>query len=128
MKSGAAALCIPFCVLLAACHQQGVDSHAPRYTRVAGANPERGARLLEQYQCGSCHLIPEVPSATDGMGPTLASYGRRSYIAGHIPNTPDTLVAWLQQPSALLPGTLMPDSGVSQADARDMAAYLMSLQ
>lgn len=92
------------------------------------AGVERGQRLLAQYQCGSCHAIPEVPGSRGRVGPPLDRFGLRSYISGEIPNRPDTLARWIEAPAALLPGTSMPDMGVSEADARDMAAYLSSLR
>ena len=92
------------------------------------ADPVLGQRLLTQYQCGSCHAIPGVAAARGIQGPSLAAFGKRSYIAGRIPNRPEALVRWIMQPSALAPDTLMPSMGVSPGDARDMAAYLESLQ
>ena len=98
--------------------------------RPAGTAAElkRGQRLLEQYQCGSCHAIPGVAAARGVQGPSLEAFGRRSYIAGQVPNGPDSLVRWIVAPQALVPGTLMPSMGVSPADARFMAAYLESLR
>ena len=95
---------------------------------VAGASVERGQRLLGQYQCGSCHAIPDVPGAAGATGPTLAGFGRRSYIAGEVPNGPVTLIRWIESPRSLVPDTAMPDMGASRDDARDMAAYLLSLR
>ena len=96
-----------------------------------GAAPEtgveRGQRLLAQYQCGVCHNIPAVPGSVGRLGPSLADFGLRSYIAGEIPNRPDSLARWIAEPASLVPGTLMPDMGASDADARDMAAYLLAL-
>ncbi len=94
---------------------------------VPDARVERGQRLLAQYQCSSCHTIPGVPGSLGRLGPPLRSFGLRSYIAGEIPNRPETLARWIEAPSVLVPGTLMPSMGVSQADARDMAAYLSAL-
>lgn len=111
---------------LAACDRRpAVDA---RFTEVAGGDRARGQTLLAQYQCGSCHAIPEVPAAEGTAGPPLAAFGRRSYIAGEVPNLPANLVAWIESPQALVPGTPMPDMGASTRDARDMAAYLMSLR
>lgn len=84
----------------------------------------RGALLIAHYQCGACHAIPGIASARGRQGPALAAYGLRSYIAGRVPNRPDLLARWLEQPSALVPSTTMPDMGVSAQDARDMAAWL----
>jgi cytochrome c len=96
--------------------------------RTPSAQRERGRLLLAQYQCGSCHTIPEVQAARGRTGPTLAAFGRRSYIAGQVPNGPEHLVRWIVAPAALVPGTIMPAMGVSPEDARDMAAYLLALE
>ena len=45
-------------------------------------------------------------------------------IAGVLPNTPENLVHWLRSPQAVVPGNAMPDVGLSDAQARDIAAYL----
>jgi len=88
----------------------------------------RGQQLLARYHCGSCHSIPGVAAARAQLAPSLQAYGRRSYIAGRLPNRPDTLARWVADPAAVIPGTLMPNMGVSPADADDMAAYLSRLQ
>ncbi|MBC7501028.1 MAG: cytochrome c [Herminiimonas sp.] len=84
--------------------------------------------MLAQYQCGTCHEIPEVAAARGNTGPSLALFGRRSYIAGHIPNYPEPLIRWIVNPQAMVPETLMPSMGVSADDARHMAAYLYTLR
>lgn len=92
------------------------------------ASVERGRLLLAQYRCGSCHSIPGVADARGRDATPLDGFGRRSYIAGRLPNLPDLLSAWIVHPQALVPSTTMPSLGVSAAQARDMAAYLGSLQ
>jgi cytochrome c1 len=54
--------------------------------------------------------------------------GTRRYIAGRLPNTPNNLIGWLQSPQSIEPGSVMPNLGVTQRDARDMAAYLYTLR
>lgn len=98
------------------------------HAKAPAAQIARGQQLLAQYQCGSCHAIPEVPAARGTVGPPLEAFGRRSYIAGQVPNGPDTLARWIAAPQALVPGTVMPAMGVSPQDARDMAAYLLALE
>jgi cytochrome c len=98
------------------------------YADAPRAQVLRGQALLAQYQCGSCHAIPEVPAARGSTGPALAAFGRRSYIAGEVPNRPDTLARWIVRPTALVPDTPMPAMGVSADEARDMAAYLLALE
>ena len=89
---------------------------------------EQGRRLLVQYQCGSCHVVPGAAIARGQAGPSLEGFGRRSYIAGHVPNDPAALARWIEAPAALVPGTPMPSMGVSPADARAIAAYLLALK
>jgi cytochrome c2 len=88
----------------------------------------RGQRLLAQYQCGACHTIPGVEDARGKIGPPLEKFGRRVYIAGHLPNSVEMLAQWIVDPRALIPTTTMPDMGVSPDDARAMAAYLHTLR
>ena len=104
------------------------EAENPRFAAVEGGDARRGQALLARYQCGSCHVIPDVPSAAGRSAPTLAAFGQRSYIAGQVPNLPHNLVRWLQEPHALVPGARMPDMGATEADARDMAAYLLTLR
>lgn len=89
---------------------------------------ERGKALLGQYQCGSCHSIPEVPISRGPVAQPLDAWSQRSYIAGRVPNRPDTLAQWIMAPQALVPGTAMPSMGVSAKDAQAMAAFLFSLE
>jgi cytochrome c len=95
---------------------------------VAGGDPKQGQQLIAQYQCAACHQIPEVPGAHGNAGPPLVAFGHKSYIAGGIPNVPENLIRWLDNPQAMKPGTLMPDVGVSPEEARHMAAYLYTLE
>lgn len=88
----------------------------------------RGQLLLEQYDCGRCHVIPGVRRANGTLGPSLASFAHRVYLAGEVPNQPEALRRWIPHPSSLVPDTLMPDQPMPAAHARDMGAYLMSLR
>ncbi len=90
----------------------------------AKADKERGKKAIEQYACVTCHEIPGVTGATVPVGPSLRKLASRTYVAGLLPNTSANLVRWIRAPQALKPGTAMPDLGVSERDARDMAAFL----
>ncbi|UGQ48674.1 c-type cytochrome [Massilia endophytica] len=118
-----AAMAVLGLVVLTACERGGRE-----HVKVQGGDAERGRKLLAQYQCGSCHAIPGVMGARSTAGPSLETFARQSYIAGHLPNYPEPLVRWIVDPPAIHPGTLMPNMGVSPADARHMAAYLYTLQ
>ncbi|MFD0819327.1 c-type cytochrome [Micromonospora zhanjiangensis] len=90
--------------------------------------PDHGAELIQRYGCGSCHTVPGVDRANGLVGPPLTRFGARSYIAGELPNNADNLRRWIQNPQSVEPGTAMPNLGVTDVDARDIAAYLFSLE
>src|SRR5205823_2712078 len=93
-----------------------------------GGNAERGRALLAQYGCAYCHLIPGVISARGTFGPPLENIGERVYLAGVLPNSPENMANWIRAPKAFKPQTAMLDLHVSEADARDMVAYLYRLR
>jgi cytochrome c1 len=78
--------------------------------------------------CAACHVIPGVRGADGKVGPPLTGIGSRIMIAGQVPNTPDNLIRWIRDPQAIEPGTAMPNLGVSEPTARDIAAYLYTLR
>lgn len=94
---------------------------------VPNGNVSQGQVLLESWGCGSCHTIPGVTGATGKVGPALDHLSDRSYIAGHLQNTPENMIQWIMNPQEVSPGVDMPDSNVPEGVARDMAAYLYSL-
>lgn len=95
--------------------------------QVAGGDPERGAGVIQDIGCGACHTIPGIEGARGVVGPPLSFWSRRSYIAGNLPNSPPNLVRWIRDADAVEPGTAMPDLGLSEQQARDVAAYLYTL-
>ncbi len=97
------------------------------YAAVAG-NAARGKVALEQYACASCHVIPGVVAPPGRIGPTLAAMGDRSILAGMLANRPEEMIAWIRHPQTVNPGAAMPDMGVSEQDALDIAAYLEALR
>jgi cytochrome c len=93
-----------------------------------GGDPTKGAQAIRWYGCDSCHLIPGIPSANALVGPPLIAMSRRSFVGGQLPNTPANMQQWIQQPQAINPHTAMPNVGVTDLDARDIAAYLYTLR
>jgi cytochrome c2 len=95
---------------------------------VPGGSAQRGAQRITQFGCAACHTIPGIKGAKGNVGPPLTRFGDRTYVAGMLRNTPPNLVRWIREPQAVVPGNAMPDMGVSEADARDIAAYLYTLR
>lgn len=87
---------------------------------------ERGREAIPAYGCQTCHVIPGV-KGEGHVGPPLTSFSRRAFIAGVIENNADNLMTWIIDPPAIAPDTAMPNMGVSGEDARDIAAYLATL-
>ncbi|MFN0073352.1 MAG: c-type cytochrome [Chloroflexota bacterium] len=126
--------------LLSGCLERGAagnltwpipPSNQPMYVSpadVPGGSVDRGRRVLAAYGCGACHVIPGVPGGVGAVGPPLTGWAQRAYIAGALPNQPTYLIAWLRNPQDVEPGTAMPNLGVTEVDARDMAAYLYSIR
>ena len=92
------------------------------------ADADRGRQAMAEYGCAACHTIPGVTNADATVGPSLAGWAKRGSIAGHFPNTPENLVAWIQNPQQMSPGSIMPNVGVPAETARDMSVYLYTLQ
>ena len=93
-----------------------------------GGNAARGKELIRSYGCGSCHTIPRVPGAEAIVGPSLQGEATRAYIAGVVPNSPENMIRWIMDPPSIDDKTAMPNLHVSATDARDIAAYIYTLQ
>ncbi len=98
------------------------------YYVYTGGNPQRGRQLVVKYRCGACHVIPGVSGANGTVGPPLTAMGRRTMIAGLLPNTPSNMERWLRNPPAIQPKTAMPDLGITKKQARNIAAFIYTLQ
>ena len=121
LAAAAAALSLP--LGLCACADK---TDAPR--PIAGAEAARGLAVIERVGCAACHRVPGVDWPKGTVGGSLAGFADRSLIAGRLPNQPDVLVRWLRDAPSLSPETGMPPMPISDADARDVAAYLYTLK
>jgi cytochrome c len=95
---------------------------------ITGGNWRTGRDKIQYYGCGSCHTIPGVPGAQGMTGPPLRKFAQRMYVAGVLTNTPEHLQTWIRDPKAVDKLTAMPRLFVTESDARDIAAYLYTLQ
>lgn len=100
----------------------------PAAPRVLGGDATRGVAAIERLGCGACHRIPGVKGARGAVGPPLAGFASRPFIAGKLRNDAANLVRWIRDPQAIEPGTVMPRLGVTDADAVDIAAHLYRLR
>jgi cytochrome c oxidase subunit 2 len=99
--------------------------------RVTPAEPSglaaEGKTIYTRSACVGCHTIRGVSAGV--LGPDLTTFGSRTTLAaGLFPNTPENVAAWVTDPGAIKPGVKMPALGLSEAEARAVAAYLTSLK
>ncbi len=90
------------------------------------ANADRGRVALTQYACNACHKIPGVTGSDVYVGRSLDGLSKRTFIAGHLPNTQEILMRWIMDPQSVDPETAMPMQGVTPQDALDISAYLLT--
>lgn len=102
--------------------------HEQEVRRLTGGDPLRGRELIVGYGCDSCHTIPGVETADAHVGPPLTKVARRLYLAGHIQNTPENMMRWIQHPRSFDAKTAMPEMGVTDRDSRDLTAFLYTLR
>jgi cytochrome c len=93
---------------------------------LTGGDPAHAPALFRRYGCSGCHTIPGIPGADGQTGAPLTGLSKRVYIAGVLENRSDNLVAWIVSPQSFSPQTAMPMTGISEKEARDLAAYLYS--
>jgi cytochrome c oxidase subunit 2 len=86
-----------------------------------------GKTIFASRACVGCHTIRGLSAGV--LGPDLTTFGSRTTLAaGILPNTLENVAAWVRNPVALKPGVKMPALGLSDAEARAVAAYLTSLK
>jgi cytochrome c1 len=93
---------------------------------VDGSLPSAGgARLFLAAGCGGCHTLAGLPGASGVAGPSLTNVVLRPTLAGEtIPMTPETLTRFLLDPASVKAGSPMPNVGLTEPQARELAEYL----
>jgi mono/diheme cytochrome c family protein len=91
---------------------------------LTAGEPANGASLVRRFGCGGCHTISGVPGADGKVGPSLEKLRERVFIAGRLRNSGDALVQWILHPQQFDGHAAMPPTGISESEARDVAAYL----
>src|SRR5271163_915797 len=135
-------------VFLGQCAQYCGTQHAKMLLRVSVDGPEdfavwvraqqrpavedtdaiAGRRVFERNACMNCHAV--AGTAADGrFGPDLTHLMSRATIAaGAAKNTHDNLRLWIQDPSAIKPGSPMPAMKLSDADLDAVVSYMETLR
>jgi cytochrome c oxidase subunit 2 len=105
----------------------GVGSgEAPDATPGIG-DAARGKTLFTGKGCHGCHRVSGEISGSS-TGPDLKGLASRPTIAGAIPNDPENLWRFLQNPQRSKPGTAMPRMPLTAPEIDDLVAYLETLR
>ncbi len=95
----------------------------------AAAVAQEGENVFLQTGCPECHAIRGVTEADRNTGPDLTHFGSRTTFAGAMfENNRQNLAAWIDDPRAVKPGSLMPDYGLDKDQIDAVVAYLLGLK
>ncbi|MFT5128715.1 MAG: mono/diheme cytochrome c family protein [Rhodothermales bacterium] len=108
--------CLPFCLILLLA-ESAASPVIPADQRFHGdaVTAERGQLLIQELNCAACHRLPV---AIPRPAPRLDAVGSRLTIP--------SIMAFIEAPQRLKPGTLMPHLPAAGADAEAIAHYLAS--
>jgi cytochrome c oxidase subunit 2 len=87
-----------------------------------------GEQEFLKAACVGCHTV-DGTIAQGKVGPNLTHLGSRFIYAGGVGiNTYESMAAWLADPQAIKPGTLMPNLHLTQSEIDDIVAFLINLK
>jgi cytochrome c oxidase subunit 2 len=134
------AQCAEFCGLQHAWMALPVTAEAPEQyeawaarQRQPASNPTdaqalRGQQVFLGSTCVMCHAVAGTEAAAQ-HGPDLTHVASRTTLgAGVIPNDPQHLAAWIENPQAHKPGVNMPGHVFPRDDLQALVAWLGSLR
>lgn len=124
LAGGAALVVLLACGAAGGAWYRSVQKNEKVARALTGGDPGRGEALIRRYGCGGCHTISAAIGADGKVAPPLDQLRKRVYIGGVTQNSPNNLIHWIVSPRSLSPRTAMPATGVSEAEARDIAAFL----
>ncbi len=92
--------------------------------KYVGGNSENGKELIQTIGCVGCHQVEGIDEPYN-----LVKSRKGAYLTGTGSKVdPDWLVSWLKKPKHYQADTIMPSFRLSDTEANDIAAYLMSLK
>lgn len=104
--------------------QTDTSNWQPKAARVPAGNPDRGEWLVENAGCKGCHLVADserelrTENLPYDMAPALNTVGLKV--------SAEWLFDWVKNPKHYSPTTRMPNLRLSDSEAADIVAYLIS--
>ena len=110
-----------------------LTAKAPAEPDASGGDATAGRAVLESKACGTCHVfsgvadLPQKPDLANAVHPGKDAVE----LAPDLRFTRDrmtlaSVMRWIRDPTAVKPGTLMPNLKLSDKEAKDAAAYIVS--
>jgi cytochrome c oxidase subunit 2 len=97
-------------------------------TTASEINAHDGQLVFEQQACINCHTVAGTV-ANGRYGPDLTHLmSRETLAAGAMPNTPENLKKWIDDPNTFKPGCLMPAMHLTDRQDAQITAYLLTLK
>jgi mono/diheme cytochrome c family protein len=101
------------------------EEYQPQRSYPGGGNPTRGKQLVESVGCLGCHVVEDNDRVRQGRGLGYDIAPELTKVGGKV--SADWLYDWIQDPKKYRPDTRMPNLRLSDAETRDITAYLLSL-
>lgn len=91
-----------------------------------GGSAARGKELVEKIGCMGCHVVGKDDRVRRERGTSYDIAPELTWVGGKV--NPNWLFDWLKNPRHYQPNTRMPSLRLTDSEARDIVAYLISLK
>ncbi|HTX19698.1 MAG TPA: c-type cytochrome [Bacteroidota bacterium] len=92
----------------------------------AGGSASLGKEHVENFGCKACHVIGDDVRVRNARGSSYDIAPELTHAAGKL--NPDWIFDWIKNPRHYNPTTKMPSLRLSDQEARDIVAYLMTMR
>jgi len=93
----------------------------------AGGNAAKGKELVESVGCRACHVFDKGDASRRSEASKERDYAPNLFNVAD-KAAPEWIYNWIRNPKALWPQTKMPDLRLTEAEAADITAYLVTLR
>jgi cytochrome c2 len=100
---------------------------APLQKYAGGGNAAHGKELVDAVGCRACHVLEKGSTARRSEASNERDYAPNLYNVGD-KASPEWVYSWLKNPKSMWPQTKMPDLRLTDGEAADITAYLMTLK
>lgn len=110
--------------------EAGASENGAAHAQPPESNPGHGRQLLETRGCGNCHTFSRVTPLPEAPTAERAAHDDALLLAPDLVHvrerwSREPLIRWLRDPRSVKSDTLMPGTGFDEAEARDVAGYLL---